>query len=72
MELTICDVFSYLSLPTSLLNGAPNRYLHIGFRAPPELVERERVRSVWTILRIRHPLLASKIEMRDYNDVRFV
>jgi hypothetical protein len=48
------------------------RYLYIGFRASPELVQRERVRSVWAILRIRHPFLASKIEMRDYNDVSFV
>jgi len=47
-------------------------YLHLGFRAPNEFVLRERVCIVWAILRLRHPLLSSKIHMHDYNDVRFV
>jgi len=48
------------------------RYLHLGFRAPDVFVQRERVRTVWAILRLRHPLLSSKIQMHDYNDVRFM
>ena len=31
-----------------------------------------RVCAAWTILRMRHPLLASKVVMQDYDDVRFV
>ncbi|KAG6841775.1 hypothetical protein C0991_007104 [Blastosporella zonata] len=48
------------------------RYLHLGCHAPPHLLERERIRLVWAILRIRHPLLASKVEMHSYDDIRFV
>ena len=48
------------------------RYLHIGFNAPEHLVERARVRLVWGILRVRHPLLACTVTMHSYEDVRFV
>jgi len=48
------------------------RYLHLGFTAPERLVTRARVCTVWAILRLRHPLLACKISMNDYDDVRFV
>ncbi|KAG5647756.1 hypothetical protein DXG03_008479 [Asterophora parasitica] len=53
-------------------NGVNDMYLHLGCHAPPHILERERVRLVWAILRTRHPLLASKVEMRDYHDVNFV
>lgn len=48
------------------------RYLHLGFRAPEDLVKRSRVALVWAILRLRHPLLASRVVLHDYDDVRFV
>jgi hypothetical protein len=51
---------------------SPRRYLHLGFIAPEHVVRRARVRLVWAILRIRHPLLASKVLMQGYDDVRFV
>lgn len=35
-------------------------------------MERTRVSLVWAIMRLRHPLLASKVEMHDYEDIRFV
>ena len=57
---------AFLSLPTT------SRYLHLGFKAPNHVMERERVRVVWAILRQRHPLLAATVEMHDYGDVRFV
>jgi len=47
-------------------------YLHLGFKAPERLVLRPRVRTVWAILRMRHPLLASSVVMQGYHDVRFV
>jgi len=53
-------------------SGVNDMYLHLGFRASGYLVRRSRVSLVWAILRVRHPLLASKIEMYDYNDIRFV
>lgn len=49
-----------------------DRYLHLGFRSPTHLVERGRVSLVWAIMRLRHPLLASKVNMNDYDDVRFM
>jgi hypothetical protein len=49
-----------------------DRYLHLGFKAPKSRMLRRRVRAVWAILRMRHPLLASKVVMRSYEDVRFV
>lgn len=30
------------------------------------------MRTVWAILRLRHPLLASKVVMQDYEDISFV
>ncbi|KII94084.1 hypothetical protein PLICRDRAFT_415673 [Plicaturopsis crispa FD-325 SS-3] len=56
----------------SRASGVNDMYLHLGFRAPERMVRRARVRVVWSILRNRHPLLASTIEMHDYDDVRFV
>ncbi|KAJ7293723.1 hypothetical protein C8J57DRAFT_35901 [Mycena rebaudengoi] len=53
-------------------NGVNDMYLHLGFRAPPEIMSRDRVCLVWTILRLRHPLLASKVEMHDYDEINFV
>ncbi|KZT02437.1 uncharacterized protein LAESUDRAFT_738728 [Laetiporus sulphureus 93-53] len=52
--------------------GVNDMYLHIGFNAPEHLVRRARVCTVWAILRLRHPLLAARAEMHDYDDVRFV
>ncbi|KAG6890003.1 hypothetical protein C0995_012963 [Termitomyces sp. Mi166 len=52
-------------------SGVNDMYLHLGCHAPRHILKRERVRLVWAILRIRHPLLASKIEMYSYDDVRF-
>ena len=36
------------------------------------LVVRPRVRAVWAILRMRHPLLASDVVMEDYEKIKFV
>lgn len=35
-------------------------------------MHRERAALVWAILRMRHPLLASNIEMHDYDDIRLM
>ncbi|KAH7916416.1 hypothetical protein BJ138DRAFT_1121796 [Hygrophoropsis aurantiaca] len=56
----------------SRTNGVNDMYLHLGFDAPEHMIQCARVRVVWAILRIRHPLLASKVIMHDYDDVRFV
>ncbi|KAG1783532.1 hypothetical protein EV702DRAFT_1208638 [Suillus placidus] len=56
----------------SRASGVNDMYLHLGFVAPEHVVRRARVRMVWAILRIRHPLLASKVVMQGYDDVRFV
>lgn len=48
------------------------RYLHLGFKAPPHLMRQEWVTLVWSILRMKHPLLASKVEMHSYEEVHFV
>ncbi|KAH9982830.1 hypothetical protein BGW80DRAFT_1160926, partial [Lactifluus volemus] len=56
----------------SRATGVNDMYLHLGFKAPKSRMLRRRVRAVWAILRMRHPLLASKVVMRSYEDVRFV
>ncbi|KAG6334541.1 hypothetical protein ID866_4557 [Astraeus odoratus] len=53
-------------------NGVNDMYLHLGFNASEHLVQRPRIRLVWAILRIRHPLLASSVTMHSYDDVRFI
>lgn len=52
--------------------GVNDMYVHLGCKAPSHLMERERVALAWAILRVRHPLLASKVVMHDYTDIRFV
>ncbi|KAI9512519.1 hypothetical protein F5148DRAFT_973486 [Russula earlei] len=56
----------------SRATGVNDMYLHLGFKGPKRLVHLPRVRAVWAILRMRHPLLASRVVMRTYDDVRFV
>ncbi|KAG7452294.1 uncharacterized protein BT62DRAFT_1071449 [Guyanagaster necrorhizus] len=53
-------------------SGVNDMYLHLGFSAPTRYVRCSRVRLVWAILRVRHPLLASKVQMHDYEDIRFL
>jgi hypothetical protein len=53
-------------------DGVNDMYLELGGRVNPSLIERERVRLVWAIMRLSHPLLASKVCMHDYDDVRFI
>ncbi|KAJ7446506.1 hypothetical protein B0H11DRAFT_2085053 [Mycena galericulata] len=53
-------------------SGVNDMYLHLGFRSLPAIMTRRRVSLVWTMLRLRHPLLASKVEMHDYDDIKFV
>ncbi|EJF66868.1 hypothetical protein DICSQDRAFT_131140 [Dichomitus squalens LYAD-421 SS1] len=52
--------------------GVNDMSLHLGFRAKESVARRSRVRAVWAILRMRHPLLCARAEMHDYDDVRFV
>ncbi|EGN93129.1 hypothetical protein SERLA73DRAFT_64480 [Serpula lacrymans var. lacrymans S7.3] len=56
----------------SRATGVNDMYLHLDFRAPEHLLRHARVRMVWAILRGRHPLLASRVHMYEYNDVRFI
>ncbi|KAJ8523385.1 hypothetical protein ONZ45_g174 [Pleurotus djamor] len=53
-------------------SGVNDMYLHIGFKAPQSIATSARVNLVWTILRNRHPLLASVVRMNDYDDVKFI
>ncbi|KAF8807859.1 hypothetical protein BYT27DRAFT_7189949 [Phlegmacium glaucopus] len=53
-------------------SGVNDMYLHLGFRAPSHLIGSSRISLVWAIMRVRHPLLASKVKMNSYDDVRFV
>ncbi|TCD62410.1 hypothetical protein EIP91_006938 [Steccherinum ochraceum] len=52
--------------------GVNDMYLHLGFRATKAQVSSERVKTVWAILRLRHPLLCASVHMHDYGDIRFV
>ncbi|KAF8641188.1 hypothetical protein AX17_000823 [Amanita inopinata Kibby_2008] len=53
-------------------DGVNDMYLHLGYRAHPSVMERSRVRLIWAIMRVIHPLLASRIHMHEYDDIRFV
>ncbi|KAF8589400.1 hypothetical protein K439DRAFT_1658001 [Ramaria rubella] len=48
--------------------GLGDMFLHLALRAPIDMMRRERVRVAWSIVRIAHPLLMSKIRMEE--DVR--
>ncbi|TFK56647.1 hypothetical protein OE88DRAFT_1640541 [Heliocybe sulcata] len=58
----------------SRAGGVNDMYLHLGFKAPEHLATRARVSTVWAIMRVRHPLLAARVEMQEgvYDDIRFV
>lgn len=43
------------------LTYGSRRYVHLGFRAPKELLARDRLRAIWAIERVRHPLLSARI-----------
>ncbi|KAJ7125793.1 hypothetical protein C8R43DRAFT_709421 [Mycena crocata] len=53
--------------------GLNDMYLQLIVRAPPNLVSPLRLRIAWAIMRLRHTLLASKIEMEPgcYDGARF-
>ncbi|PFH49814.1 hypothetical protein AMATHDRAFT_146728 [Amanita thiersii Skay4041] len=52
-------------------DGVNDMYLHLGCRTHPLNVARARVCLVWAILRLKHPLLASKVYTHDYDHVNF-
>ncbi|CAE7215678.1 unnamed protein product [Rhizoctonia solani] len=54
-----CNELSYF-LP-SRADGVNDMYLHLGFRAPPELITPSRLHAIWAVQRLKHPLLASRI-----------
>ncbi|CAE6455072.1 unnamed protein product [Rhizoctonia solani] len=55
-----CNELSYY-LP-SRADGVNDMYLHLGFHAPSELITPPRVHAIWATQRLKHPLLASRIE----------
>ncbi|KIK70676.1 hypothetical protein GYMLUDRAFT_32717 [Collybiopsis luxurians FD-317 M1] len=71
LERRLGDTEASYFLP-SRESGVNDMYLHLGFSAQAQTTERERVAQVWAILRLKHPLLASSVEMYDYDDIRFV
>lgn len=64
--------FSQHATRCAALTACSYRYLHLGFKASAYIVQRSRVCTVWAILRIRHPMLCARVEMRDYDDVGFM
>ncbi|KAF5352707.1 hypothetical protein D9756_005938 [Leucocoprinus leucothites] len=70
-ERTLGDTEASYYLP-SRESGVNDMYLHLGFNACPKLVAHSRMSLIWSILRVRHPLLAARVEMNAYADIRFV
>ncbi|QRW20465.1 hypothetical protein RhiXN_09440 [Rhizoctonia solani] len=64
-----CNELSYF-LP-SRADGVNDMYLHLGFQAPPELISPQRVHAIWAVQRLRHPLLASRVNAPDASCARF-
>ncbi|KAJ6623687.1 hypothetical protein B0H10DRAFT_1909040 [Mycena sp. CBHHK59/15] len=54
--------------------GLNDMFMQVIFRASPELVSPLRLRIVWAIMRLRHTLLASRIEMKPgcYDEAQFI
>ncbi|KAJ4485801.1 hypothetical protein J3R30DRAFT_3282574 [Lentinula aciculospora] len=71
LERRLGDTETSYFLP-SRESGVNDMYLHLGFSAQAQALQRDRVAHVWAILRLKHPLLACSVEMRDYNDLRFI
>ncbi|GAA5950964.1 hypothetical protein JCM3765_004642 [Sporobolomyces pararoseus] len=67
------EVSYYLgSRGQGLKGGVNDMYLHIGFRAPSELMSEERILKIWKTLLCRHTLLWSTVEFSSYYDIHFV
>lgn len=58
----------------SRADGVNDMYLHLGMRAASNLLTPGRFETAWAISRLRHPLLASSVELNrgDYHSARFV
>lgn len=56
----------------SRAEGVNDMYLSLSCRINASYYGRERVRILWALMRLRHPMLASKVRMHDYDDVRFM
>ncbi|KAI0358426.1 hypothetical protein OH77DRAFT_1518460 [Trametes cingulata] len=52
--------------------GVNDMSIHFGFMASRLVAQRDRLCAVWAILRLRHPMLPARVEMQDYDDVRFI
>lgn len=62
-----------MSMTCMCLHGvSDDRYVHHGIRATREALAPQRVRLAWALQLVRHPLLASTISMRSYDDVAFL
>ncbi|WVR08639.1 hypothetical protein IAU60_005696 [Kwoniella sp. DSM 27419] len=53
-------------------DGVNDMYLHHGLRAPRLAMTPARLLHLWAYQLLRHPLLASHVLFRDYQDVSFV
>ncbi|KDQ63272.1 hypothetical protein JAAARDRAFT_53497 [Jaapia argillacea MUCL 33604] len=57
---------------TSREMGVNDMYEAPGLRAHERTMCPSRIRAAWAILRLRHPLISSRVEMKDYDDVRYI
>ncbi|KAF7309740.1 hypothetical protein MIND_00345800 [Mycena indigotica] len=53
--------------------GLNDMFIRITLRAPPNLITPHRLHIIWAILRLRHSLMASRVEMKPgaYDDAHF-
>lgn len=51
---------------------ADDRYLHHRLSAPVDIMDKERIAHLWALQLLRHPLLASHISFKSYEQVSFV
>lgn len=63
---------SHVKLPPPSSFPPARRYLHLKLFCPPQILLPSRVLLVWALLRLRHPLLASRVEVRQLDDIYFV
>jgi hypothetical protein len=70
-ESGVNDMCVLFNLSNSQPSSSLFRYLMLGLNTAGGVMARNRVNLVWAIMRIRHPLLASTIEMDSYEDIYF-
>lgn len=71
VQRTLGDTEISYFLP-SRTDGVNDMYLHISFSGPTHVVSQHAIIHIWALLRLKHPLIASRVDFKAYDDLNFV